>query len=167
MVTLPTVQHSACKLFARYFGKYWFLQPSYLAQGFSEGVRSSDILAHNISIMFGSGIAGGVFIEVLDSGSAKGAPIRAGEASPLRGGTFKRGNTPLPSSFPLALSDEFASANEAMWSVFLKRSSQPQAFTYRTAIRRLREFLGPIFKALESLATMGWPKSGPWKERKG
>lgn len=81
-------------------------------------------------------------------------------------GTFERRNTLLPSSFPVALSDEFAAVNETMWRAFLKRSGQTQATTFTNTVQKLRAFLEPVFNSPDKLTTLDWPKGGTWAERR-
>ena len=78
-------------------------------------------------------------------------------------GTFERRNTPLPSSLPVAMTDQFAAANEGMWSAFLRRSEQEQTLPFSGVVQKLRVFLEPTFNAQKRLPSMHWQKGGPWK----
>lgn len=85
--------------------------------------------------------------------------------------TFKRRQTPVPVSTPVALTDEFASdrAKVAQWKAFLRRTglsgSTPDL---RQVMSQIQIFLVPVFDSLTAAkdrATLPatWRPGGPWE----
>lgn len=67
--------------------------------------------------------------------------------------TFKRRKTNIPSTPPLAFSDEFAtdSVKRSQWKAFLNKNSiSGMSEDFDDIIKKLRDFLAPPFKAAAS-----------------
>jgi len=82
--------------------------------------------------------------------------------------TFERRSTPLPSSPPVALSDEFGTDPDkaTQWNAFLKRNRlEPPAVDFSAAVAEVSKFLSPLFRAPQSggLPALTWGPGGPWR----
>jgi hypothetical protein len=82
--------------------------------------------------------------------------------------TFERRNTPLPSSPPLALTEEFHNDTGKLvqWSAFLRKGRlKIQETDFGKVVLLLREFLMPPTMALVDRQRFGgkWQPKGPWR----
>jgi hypothetical protein len=83
--------------------------------------------------------------------------------------TFKRRNTPLPETTPLALTSEFSkdTSKQAQWGAFSSRARlRIVADDLESVIGRISSFLFPPTEALVSGRQFKsfWPPGGPWQE---
>jgi len=60
--------------------------------------------------------------------------------------TFKQRNTDIPLGVPVALTPQFATAQQALWSRFLDRNRLPEpAGTFAALLEKLQKFIMPVF----------------------
>jgi hypothetical protein len=83
--------------------------------------------------------------------------------------TFERRKTPLPSSPPLALTEDFYgnAAKQVQWSAFLRKGRLTiDEKDFRKIVLLLRSFLMPPTIALVEKRAFGaeWPAGGPWRQ---
>jgi hypothetical protein len=80
--------------------------------------------------------------------------------------TFRRRQTALPTSAPLALTAEFAAdaAKRKQWQAFLRKSKLDVGARLTEVVVVLRDFLMPPVQALATgeLFEQKWPSGGPW-----
>jgi hypothetical protein len=81
--------------------------------------------------------------------------------------TFERRGTPLPSTTPTALTDEFAEdpLNRSQWSGFTRKANVTGVGTLVEAVGAVRRFLAEPLQSLElSVTFVGtWTYGGPWR----
>ena len=84
--------------------------------------------------------------------------------------TFERRNTPLPSSAPLALTDEFSKDTQKIrqWDAFLNRSGLQVDTTLTGVTEFIAGFIIPPIECRNrsEKKDMSWPAGGPWQEGK-
>lgn len=82
--------------------------------------------------------------------------------------TFKRRNTPLPSSKPFAFTDEFGTDTDKVtqWNAFLKRNQldSPTA-DFTSVVGEISRFLLPLVGAAKASSgpALTWKPGGPWQ----
>lgn len=89
--------------------------------------------------------------------------------------TFERRQTPVPTTLPVGLSDNFAAddAKRMQWQAFIRRSKLADADELAAIIMKIRAFLWPIIE-LAKITSQGresrrhdllthWPPGGPWQ----
>ena len=81
--------------------------------------------------------------------------------------TFVRRRTSIPSTVPLALSEEFAAdrGKTIQWVAFLRKSGLGTGSDLEAVIQTLAVFLLPVLGAASHLQPLDaiWPQGGPWK----
>jgi hypothetical protein len=85
--------------------------------------------------------------------------------------TFKRRQTELPASLPLALSSEFSSdaTKQRQYQAFIKRGRlKISDSSLEKVVTVLQGFLGPVLSAsaADSPLKKHWPSGGPWTAKK-
>jgi predicted nucleotidyltransferase component of viral defense system len=80
--------------------------------------------------------------------------------------TFKQRNTDIPSSEPVAFSEQFAQEKQGQWRAFFLSSDIKDApEQFEVVLVCLREFILPLFRDLRIEQSFGkvWTPRGPWK----
>jgi len=79
--------------------------------------------------------------------------------------TMQRRGTPLPSSLPIGLTDNFAGddAKQRQWAAFIRKMGDGhETPMLGEVVEQIRLFLEPVVLSASSSGSENWQPGGPW-----